>query len=96
MKSPAIRSRKYLAWVRDQDCCHCRAPGPSDPHHIRGVGHFGGMGMKAPDYLVMPLCRGCHDAVHSARIEAGEQWRMIVVTLDRAMRDGVIAIEGSR
>lgn len=53
---PPARSPTYLAWVRQQPCCNCDAPGPSDPHHEgkRGVSQ------KCSDLLAVPLCRRCH------------------------------------
>lgn len=58
-----MKAKYYLDWVRDKDCAFCFAPGPSDPHHYgpRGIGQ------KASDYLVVPLCRKCHDCFHSTR-----------------------------
>lgn len=57
------RSPRFLAFVRELPCCFCGAPGPSDPHH---VGRHG-MGTKATDYSVLPLCRKCHDEWHAGR-----------------------------
>ena len=54
---------KYLKWVREQPCVVCRSV-PCDAHHIRKAG-ISGMGMKAPDNLVYPLCRSHHNMRHS-------------------------------
>lgn len=35
-----------------------------DPHHIIGHG-LGGMGTKADDLFVIPLCRKCHSELHA-------------------------------
>ncbi|MGC9770931.1 hypothetical protein P4I21_26935, partial [Escherichia coli] len=35
-----------------------------DPHHIIGHG-LGGMGTKADDLFVIPLCRKCHNELHA-------------------------------
>lgn len=53
---PPKRSPAYLAWVRQQPCCNCDAPGPSDPDHVgkRGVGQ------RVSDFACIPLCRWCH------------------------------------
>lgn len=58
--SQPLRDKRYLAYVREQPCCSCQSPGPSDPHH------FGphGMGQKTDDYRTSPLCRKCHDHWH--------------------------------
>ena len=84
-----MKSPKYLAWVREQDCLMTGAPA-DDPHHITGVGNFSGMGMKPPDYLCMPLCREAHSLIHNDPAMWPAQWEFIVRTLDKAFRDGVI------
>ena len=40
----------HLAWVKDQPCGVCDAPGPSEAHHIEQGQH----------YTVIPLCPDCH------------------------------------
>lgn len=59
--TPPLSCEAYLAWVRKMPCCFCSAPPPSDPHHYgpRGVGQ------KTDDLRVAPLCRPCHDVLHS-------------------------------
>ncbi|MEM8385027.1 DUF968 domain-containing protein [Morganella morganii] len=52
----------YLQWVKKQPCCVCGQQA-DDPHHIIGHG-AGGMGTKAHDYEVIPLCRIHHDELH--------------------------------
>ena len=71
----------------------CDAPPPSEPHHIRGVGHFGGMGLKAPDVLTIPLCRKCHRSIHNFPGLWPDQWEMIVRTLLDAFECGVIGVK---
>lgn len=63
-KSPPSRSTQYLAYVRQQPCCSCATPGPSDPHHWAPTGRGGGMGLKCDDLRTVPLCRVCHDSWH--------------------------------
>lgn len=58
---------RYLAWVRQLPCVLClRQPGmghQNEAHHLlRGV--VRGMGMKAGDDEVIPLCDGDHRALH--------------------------------
>jgi hypothetical protein len=84
-----IMSRKYLNWVKELDCCMCGAPA-DDPHHVKGIGNFSGMGMKAPDYLSMPLCRGCHNQIHNDPDLWANQWEWIVRTLHRAFKEGKV------
>ncbi len=76
----------YLDYIRSLPCARCRAPAPSDAHHIVDMGLLPGMGRKAPDALAMPLCRVCHGVVHSGETE--DQGRFLAWTIDQAVRDG--------
>ena len=58
--SPA-RAGHYLAFVRQLSCVLCGDDPPNDPHH---VGKHA-MGRKTDDYRAIPLCRRCHDRLHS-------------------------------
>lgn len=53
-------NEELLARVREQPCCACAAPAPSDPSHLvsRGAG--------GPDsaWNVAPHCRACHHIWH--------------------------------
>jgi len=83
-KPPApARSEPYLRFVRQQPCCACSAPGPSDPHH------FGrrGMGQKTDDYRTVPLCRRCHDRWHAEHVVEGDSTR--AETTERFLREQV-------
>jgi len=88
-KRKAYRNRKYLDWVKTQSCVMCSRPA-DDPHHLIGVGHMSGMGMKAPDSMVMPMCRQHHDWIHQTPSEWENQWEWIARTLDKALREGVL------
>ncbi|MEL7058619.1 MAG: hypothetical protein AAGN46_01195 [Acidobacteriota bacterium] len=46
------------AWIRSLPCSTCRAPGPSDPSHVRSRGAGG----TAADLI--PQCRRCHQRYH--------------------------------
>lgn len=54
-----FRSPLYLTHVRALPCLSCAAPGPSDAHHSGSRG----VGQKADDFSVVPLCRRCHAVV---------------------------------
>lgn len=58
------RSQAYLAKVKAMPCCKCGGKA-DDPHHIIGIGNLSGMGLKAPDSYVIPVCRRCHDEIHA-------------------------------
>jgi hypothetical protein len=42
--------REYLAWIKEQPCSCCGAPGPSEAHHLVQGDHF----------TTIPLCIPCH------------------------------------
>lgn len=71
-KPTSVRSRAYLEFIRERDCCAC-GMSPSvfsvtHPHHWR-LGTNGGTGKKPDDSFCIPLCPTCHDLVH----RVGEQ-----------------------
>ena len=86
-KDNPVRSRKYLDWVKEQDCIICGAPS-DDPHHIIGMGE-GGTGTKACDLLTMPVCREHHNTIHH-RPEFWElQWKYVAKTLQKYIKNEV-------
>jgi len=83
------RSEQYLAFVRSLPCCHCGRPADA-AHHIIGVGGMSGVGTKAPDDMVMPVCDGpdgCHDLIHRTPSMWPDQWEWV----RRTQREGVKA-----
>lgn len=85
------RNRNYLDWVKEQPCVLCGAPA-DDPHHLKGIGHMSGAGLTAPDWAVIPVCRGCHNRFHDEPALWGTQWEYIARTLGRAIEDGVLIV----
>ncbi len=88
-KIKPYRSKQYLEWVRDRPCSHCRAPGPSEAHHLIGV-TGGTMGGKASDVLACPLCSTCHRDLHDGRIELDAQTVWLARTLEAAFHHGAL------
>lgn len=84
-RQPRLRDERYLAFLRKQPCCVCKAPAPSDAAHIRMASTvYGkratGMAEKPDDRWAVPLCRplagfefGCHKIQHS--MNEAEFWR---------------------
>ncbi|RAM39619.1 hypothetical protein DOZ52_28270, partial [Enterobacter hormaechei] len=74
-------------------CCCCNNPA-DDPHHLIGHGQ-GGMGTKAHDLFVIPLCRAHHDELHADPVafeaKYGDQLTLLFRFLDRALAIGVLA-----
>lgn len=84
---------KYTRWVKSQQCSCCNNPA-DDPHHLIGHGQ-GGMGTKAHDLFVIPLCRAHHDELHADPVafeaKHGDQLTLLFRFLDRALAIGVMA-----
>lgn len=86
-------NEKYTQWVKDQPCVCCNKQA-DDPHHLIGHGQ-GGMGTKAHDLFVIPLCRAHHDELHADHVafeaKYGDQLMLLFRFLDRALAIGVLA-----
>jgi hypothetical protein len=86
-------NQKYTRWAKHQPCACCGNPA-DDPHHVIGYG-LGGMGTKAHDLFVIPLCRAHHDELHAGmkafEEKYGTQPELLMKTLDRALAMGVLA-----
>lgn len=96
MKLPKRRrwvKEKYTRWVKTQPCACCGMPA-DDPHHLIGHGQ-GGMGTKAHDLFVLPLCRKHHNELHTDTVafedKYGSQLELIFRFIDRALTIGVLA-----
>lgn len=89
-----IRNKAYLNYVGSLPCVICGQEPAGDAHHIIDVG-FGGMGTKASDLFVFPLCRYHHGDLHDSPTKGweelfGSQWEHVCMTLHQAVTDGVI------
>ncbi|MGT6329409.1 DUF968 domain-containing protein [Escherichia coli] len=86
-------NQAYTRWVKTQPCACCGKPA-DDPHHLIGHGQ-GGMGTKAHDLFVLPLCRKHHDELHADTVafeeKYGSQLELIFRFIDRALAIGVLA-----
>lgn len=95
-KNARIKSKPYLEWVATLPCVACEIrDGTVVAHHWRGEGGrlSGGMGLKASDWLTMPLCFTCHNKMHSGDA-AFMSWQReyILRTLDIAFNSGIIEL----
>ena len=69
-KAPKRNNKKYLEWLKRQECCgpDCLGfVGDIIPAHQRILGR-GGTGLKPPDFDALPLCFLCHHAEHKGSI----------------------------
>ena len=82
----------YTRWVKTQKCMTCGNQA-DDPHHIIGHG-LGGMGTKADDLFVIPLCRECHSELHAGvkdfEEKHGSQLLLLIRFLMHARNSGVL------
>ncbi|ENI9609590.1 DUF968 domain-containing protein, partial [Escherichia coli] len=82
----------YTRWVKTQKCMTCGNQA-DDPHHIIGHG-LGGMGTKADDLFVIPLCRKCRNELHAGvkdfEEKHGSQLLLLIRFLMHARNSGVL------
>jgi hypothetical protein len=89
-------NKKYTNWVATLPCSNCSIEDDTIvAHHLKHAWNphgGGGMGMKANDFLVMPLCYTCHDKAHNGDRDIIDfQPHFIFKTLDKAFRSGVLS-----
>jgi len=81
-KDTRFRSPAYLDFVRSLSCCVCGSPANA-AHHLKGIWHASGVGLKASDALSMPVCDGvgdtCHRRIHS---EAHLRWQQPIFLIE--------------
>ncbi|EBP6818099.1 DUF968 domain-containing protein [Salmonella enterica] len=86
-------NERYTRWVKSQPCACCGKQA-DDPHHLIGHGQ-GGMGTKAHDLFVLPLCRTHHNELHADTVafeeKYGSQLVLIFRFIDRALAIGALA-----
>jgi hypothetical protein len=86
-KTKPYRSEKYLSFVRSRPCVYCMSKN-TQAHHIRGVGHLGGMGLKAPDWAAYPVCPVCHEEVQKDPSLWPDQFEWALKTVGEAIQEG--------
>lgn len=88
-----IRNKAYLNYVASLPCVVTGIEPAGEAHHIIAAGFGGGMGTKASDLFVFPLCREEHMLLHADVDEwedlHGSQWMWIALTLHEAFTSGV-------
>ena len=100
-KSKRWVSKPYTRWVASLPCSNC---GLHDEtivgHHLKHrCSPYGGagMGLKAEDWLTMPLCYSCHDRAHNGDGEVLDwQHLHIFKTLTPAFRSGILDYKGPK
>lgn len=101
-KNKRWRSKKYTDWVAQNiPCVNCGLDDETIVSHHLKHRYFpfsgGGTGMKADDWLVMPLCYTCHDKAHSGDANIlNFQAELIFKTLTKAFKEGILIVNDSR
>ena len=94
-KQKTWRSEKYLKFVREQDCVNCGKPANidgMDAHHVTGMNLGKGMGSKISDSHTLPLCRVCHNQVHSNK-NLVDQQRHALLMIEKALMAGILTVK---
>lgn len=86
--------RDYIALVKSMPCALCGEHGPSDAHHIReGMG----MAQRNSDWLVIPLCKDCHQGPHNGIHGNRMLWNVMKKTeLDLLAETFAIILKGQQ
>ena len=59
------KDKDYIAFEHKEPCLWCGRNDGIQVHHLKEAG-YSGEGIKAPDWLTIPLCAGCHAKYHLA------------------------------
>ena len=63
MTAPPTATASISLLYRQLPCLPCGAAAPNDSHHVGGLAHGKGMGLRVKDRWTIPLCRRCHEHV---------------------------------
>ena len=91
--------KRYTNWVATLPCVNCGLDNETTvAHHLkhRHAPHGGGgMGLKANDFLTMPLCFECHSSAHGGDSNILDfQADFIFKTLTKAFASGNLGYTG--
>jgi len=82
-KPKTYKSKKYLAFIRRHPCFVCGRK--AEPHHV-SLGESG-VGMKASDTHCIPLCRECHNVIHTSSFFGYDLKKIIIGLLTEYIRE---------
>lgn len=80
----SAKEREHLARIKEMDCAVCRAPGPSQAHHIE----------QGLQYTCIPLCPDCHtgslNGIHGQKrmwwVMKLDELKALNATIERLLR----------
>lgn len=85
-REPRRHDAAHLIYVRQQPCCVCLKPAPSEAAHLRmrrpDIDKDNGLGEKPHDQFVTPLCPRCHRDGPLAQHHIGEDEFWLMAALD--------------
>jgi len=88
----SLATDRHKDRVKSLPCCVCGHSGPSDAHHIL-EGRT--PGRKNPDWLIIPLCKDCHqgsrNGIHGQRI----MWNVMKKTETMCLNETLETLYGS-
>lgn len=77
--------KKYMDMIANYGCVICGQP--SQLHHPRSLTGLG-MGQKAPNWLVIPLCESHHREIHqNMNIDGKYEHDLLAMTIQRTVTD---------
>ena len=92
-QSACWECKPFLDWVRTLPCAVTGQPA-DHVHHLIGAGGMSGMGMKAPDFAVMPLTAKMHELMHRDPELQKMQFIYVLRTLEAAFNEGRLVYKG--
>ncbi len=89
MRKATPQEKRHMERIKEMDCVLCGASGV-DVHHIRSGQ---GLSQRASNYLVIPLCKSCHqgkNGIHGdrsmLRIFKVEELDLLALTLEKLLK----------
>jgi hypothetical protein len=76
--------RKHVARIKAMPCAVCHASPPSDAHHIE----------QALNFLVLPLCKDCHQGSHNGIHGQKRIWAVLKKTELSALNETIEKLVG--
>ena len=78
--------KSHMQRVKELPCSVCGMAGPSDAHHIL-AGRV--PGRKSPDFLVIPLCKSCHQDPHNGIHGMRRMWEVMKLSEQDCLADTI-------
>lgn len=93
-KIKPFRSKKYLAWIREQ-LCFVTGRQAEVAHHIINCDMGGGMATKQSDLFALPMTVEAHQQLHHTPKkfeEKFDQKKLVLKMIEKAANEGVLSV----